>query len=343
MWFRVPADRGLELRGEPFASCAIVPAMKRSEPLVLPDNLPLCPQFIEGAHEYMQVVRWWSAEVGARLSPVPIVARESPAGPVTGRVAFFSGGIDGLYTMLEARDRLDAAVFCHGIDFQLGSELAESAFVRNREWLATHSMPLWPMSSNARFVGHQLGVRWNTHNGACLAGFGHAFRAERVLIAAGHAWMDYCGGGTHPLSETRLSSAATTIEHHGYGPMRWQKLERVAQAPGALDLVRVCWQDVGYNCGRCEKCRRTMLLLHLLGLETDSFPPTRHLHDVLPETITDWEGLAYMNQALVLARRRRATEAVRLITGRIRRWKQRRWLARADQAFLGGLLARLRS
>lgn len=342
LWFRIPADRDVALRGEPFISCLVVPAMARGEALELPDSLPVCPVFLDGVRQYMDVVRWWGPLLGTDLVPVPIRATESSSPPCNDRVAFFSGGVDGLYTMLEAQDRLDAVVFSHGVDFQLDSELAHDAIERNRAWLASHDMPLWTMSSNARFIGHHFGIGWNVHNGACLAGFGHALGVERILIAAGHAWLDCIGAGSHLLSDPLLSSAATTVEHHGFGPMRWEKLARIADEPGVLGLLRVCWQDRGYNCGRCEKCRRTMLLLHLLGLESTSFPPARKFEDVEPGSISDPDGAAYVEQALVLAHRLGNDRAARRLEVLLRRWRVRRWAASADHAFLGGLLHRLR-
>lgn len=342
LWFDIPADRAGELRGEPFLACLIVPAMARNVTIELDPALPVCPDFLAGVHAYMQVVRFWEAELGHALRPIPIRADIDPAGPGVDTMAFFSGGADGLYTLLEEESRITGTVFCHGVDFQLGSALAKQATSRNREWLAARDLPLVEMASNARFVGRTLGIGWNAHNGACLAGYGHALGAREILIASGHSWLDCMGGGTHQLSDPCLSSAATRVEHHGHGPMRWQKLQRVLAEPGVAELLRVCWQDKGYNCGTCEKCRRTMLDLHLLGITSPAFPRTDRFADVHPGRVRDWEAASYLRQSLHLARQAGHREAEGVLRSRLRDWGRQQWLRRADAAFLGGALRTLR-
>ncbi|MEO8478231.1 MAG: hypothetical protein ABI542_01265 [Gemmatimonadota bacterium] len=342
LWFDVPSDRSGELRGEAFLACVIIPAMARNSAVEVDPALPICPDFLAGLLAYMQVVRFWSDEIGHRLCPVPIRAETEPPSPGIGTLSFFSGGVDGLYTLLEERPRITETVFCHGVDFQLGSALAAQATSRNRAWLADHDLPLLEMASNARFVGHHLGIGWNAHNGACLAGYGHALGAREILIASGHAWSDFLGGGTHVLSDPLLSSAATRVHHHGFGPMRWQKLLRVLAEPGVDELLRVCWQDKDYNCGECEKCRRTMLDLHLLGVTSPAFPSTARLTDVIPSRVHDWESACYMRQTLCLAQHVGRRDAEAVVQSRLRDWDRRQWLRRADTAFLGGALRRLK-
>lgn len=57
---------------------------------------------------------------------------------------------------------------------------------------------------------------------------------------------------------------------------RADKVRMLAREPLALRHLRVCWEkDEGtYNCGRCEKCLRTMTSLHALGVlaECETFP-----------------------------------------------------------------------
>lgn len=338
LWFDLPASQSGELRGEPFLACLVAPAMARGEAVALDDALPVCPDFLEGVHRYMETVRQWRADLGRELRPVTLHVSCDPPPPTIGVGSFFSGGIDGLYTLVEEQDRLTTAIFTHGIDFQLDSELAAHAASANRSWLDGRGVPLLEMASNARFVGRDLGARWNVHNGACLAGYGHALGLSEIVIASGSAWMDWMGSGSHLLTDPLFSSATTKVTHHGHGPMRWEKLARVVQEAGVVDLLRVCWQDKGYNCGRCEKCRRTMLDLHLLGIQSAAFPPTSRLEDVLPAPIRDWESACYFRHSLVLAERTGQQRAVKLLRSRLVAWERRRWLRDAEAAFFGGRL-----
>jgi hypothetical protein len=46
-----------------------------------------------------------------------------------------------------------------------------------------------------------------------------------------------------------------------------EKVGAIARHQVALDWLRVCWRNPkgAYNCGRCEKCLRTMISLHAAG------------------------------------------------------------------------------
>jgi hypothetical protein len=342
LWFRLPAGRDGELRGEPFVCAALAAAMRAGTAIEVDPALPVSEAFLAGAERYMRVMRLWGPALGRAMEVVPVRARTAPTRSTAGRGAFFSGGVDGMFTMLEARDVLDAGVFVHGIDFQLDNPMAAEACARNAAWLRGIGKELLVMSTNLRWVGMALGVRWNDHNGACLAGMAHALGLAEAYIASGHAWLDWMPGATHRVSDPELGGDLLRVHHHGFGPMRWEKLQRIAREPGALQLLRVCWHDRAYNCGECEKCTRTMYLLHLLGLEAPSFPPPSSPMALQPAPITSVNDRSYAVQALALARLRRDGAAVALLEAQLRRWEWRSLLLRADQAFGGGMLRRVR-
>ena len=344
LWFRLGGRPPAAMRGEPFIAASLVPAMLRGGALIVDPGLPASPDFLEGARRYMNVFRFWGPGLGLDLRPVEIVAEEAPAPPPEpGRdtALFFSGGLDGMWSLLELGASVTQAVFVHGIDFQLDNPMARLAAERNREWLARHGVPLLEVESNIRFVGTRLGVRWNKHNGACLAGLGHLIGAATSVIASGFSWHFTGCNGTHLATDPLLSSSTRQIVHHGFGKPRWRKLEQIAREPGALDLLRVCWQDREYNCGQCEKCRRTMLLLDLLGLRSPAFPEAR-VSSLVPSRVDDPEGMHYLRQALELARLRGRRDVTRQIEATLR---HQQWIETArhlDDAFLGGKARRLR-
>jgi len=342
LWFRIPGDREVALRGEPFVCAALVAAMRRGVPIEVDPGLPVSEAFLAGVERYMNVMRLWAPALGQRLQVVPVRARTAPTPFTTGRAAFFSGGVDGMFTMLEARHALEAGVFVHGIDFQLDNPMAEVACARNAAWLGGIDKALWVMSTNLRWVGMRLGVRWNDHNGACLAGCAHALGLAEVYIASGHAWLDWMPGATHRVIDPELGGDRLRVHHHGFGPMRWEKLQRIAQAPGALELLRVCWHDRAYNCGECEKCIRTMYLLGALGLEAPSFPSPSSPAALTPGPITNVNDRSYALQALALARHLQDETSTTFLEAQLRRWTWRDLLLRSDRAFTGGLFTRAR-
>ena len=81
--------------------------------------------------------------------------------------------------------------------------------------------------------------------------------------------------GSHPLTDPRWSSHRLRIEHDTMRHSRLQKTAAVAQWDLGLKALRVCIsrKSEDLNCGRCEKCLRTMLMLLCLGkLAAAPFP-----------------------------------------------------------------------
>jgi hypothetical protein len=292
--------------------------------------------------DWAGIVRFWPGLTHHRMSRVPIEAEIAPPTGGQGVGTFFSGGVDGTWTFLHPPTPITHAIFVHGIDFQLDNPMALEAARRNRSWLSGHGTPLVEVRSNIRWVGHAFGLGWNAWNGAGLAAIAHVLGLRTTLIASGHHWREHFLAGSHPLTDPLLGSAARELIHHGAGMQRWQKLEAIAAEPGVLDLLRVCWQDEAWNCGRCEKCQRTMLLLFLLGIEANTFPRVTRFEELAIGVPHDLESRAHLSQALDLARRQGHRAAERLLRRRLRGWEWRRVARDADDGFLGGRIRRWR-
>jgi hypothetical protein len=136
----------------------------------------------------------------------------------------------------------------------------------------------------------------NIYHGAFLAGLAHCLggRFRKVKISATFDAANLEPWGSHPLLDPFYSSAHMAIDHHGLEMSRLTKTAIVAEWPVGLDHVNVCVspEAVGENCGRCEKCLRTMLALTALGKlnATAAFPR----RDLRAEDLTNLEiGNAY--------------------------------------------------
>ncbi len=338
LWFRLPADWPVRLRGEPFAAAALPLAMANGTPLELDPALPVSPTLLDGMARLQEVFRLWGPRFRHRLAPVPVRATAETDGPPSDTVlSFFSGGVDGLYTLTRAPVPVSHAVVVRGIDLQLDNPLWDEICDRNRGWLARRDIPLLAVESNIRFVAHDLGVRWPMYFGAALAAIGHALGAGTLLIAAGHTWRELWPDGSHPVTDPLWSSDAVHVVHHGREAKRWEKLAAVIDEPGVPELLRVCWQDQGYNCGRCEKCLRTMVLLRLLDRQSPAFPPLDDLGLIARLTPSDVSEACFVEEALALANSRGDLDAARALSTSLRRWYLRRlagttkrWLLRRD-------------
>jgi 7-cyano-7-deazaguanine synthase in queuosine biosynthesis len=67
--------------------------------------------------------------------------------------------------------------------------------------------------------------------------------------------------GSNFITDPLWSSGYTQIIHDGADSRRNDKIKFIAENSNALSILRVCWQDKGYNCGQCSKCLRTMVAL----------------------------------------------------------------------------------
>ena len=91
-------------------------------------------------------------------------------------------------------------------------------------------------------------------------------------------------GASHPLIDPYYSGAGLQIRHEDLTKSRLDKVRIVANWHEGLQNMRVCGPNwPGENCGRCEKCIRTMLELLALGVldKTEAFP----LNDVSADQV----------------------------------------------------------
>lgn len=275
LWYEFPAGSGISERVEPFVCAALVPSMHAGSDIVVPDHLPVCPVLLKNLHKVQEIFLCRQNELALRLKPVLIKGgRHQPADNNGRTVSFFSGGIDGTHTYLKEKHNIDDLLFVRGIDIQLDNgALYDDAYRRNQQFLNSEGRDLVAAASNIRYLGHRHKISWNSWNGAGLASIAMAAGYKHCLIASGKSYADFFPDGSSYVSDHLLSSAGCHIEHHGAGAARVEKTAVIAANPGALSILRVCWQDKDYNCGDCEKCLRTMVALELLGVTGAPFPP----------------------------------------------------------------------
>jgi hypothetical protein len=229
----------------------------------------------------------WARTTGERLERVEVTA------PATARsrqgsssAAFFSGGVDSFYTLLRNVQRYPASdarsiqhlVLVHGFDVGLDDSGLFAQVEREARRAADRfGRNLLTVATNARAVTG--GVDWGRYgHGAALAAVGLALApmVHTVFIPSTAAFSELKPWGSHPALDPLWSTEQLEFVHDGAEAMRHEKIRFVASSASALESLRVCWEnrDGAYNCGRCEKCLRTMLELRLCGAldRADRFP-----------------------------------------------------------------------
>ena len=111
--------------------------------------------------------------------------------------------------------------------------------------------------------------------------------------------------GSHLAIDHLWSTEALSFVHDGWEASRMNKIDwQIAHSPLALKHLRVCYnneQQATYNCGKCEKCLRTMVSLYAAGVldRAETFPSQidpNHLAavtiDGYDDAVFHWENLA---------------------------------------------------
>jgi hypothetical protein len=288
-------------------------------PLVLPAAMhhgatleidrPLSPSTASRLAETMAYLARWDR----RLQPVPVLAgapacEEAAAGAAA---SFFSGGVDSFYSLLTHLAELEALVFLHGYDIRRAhARLGEQAVSTVKAAALHFDKEVVEVDSNWRSLLDEY-VEWEPQGHRLFlaaAGLLLAPRFGRIYVPAGYVSDDLVPARTDPGFYPAWSRPNLRLLADGVNAARVQKVELVANSQVALDGLRVCWENCGgaYNCGRCEKCLRTMATLRILGV-LDRCPTFTHpldLDALARVYVYDDNLAAYLRENLELLRSR---------------------------------------
>jgi hypothetical protein len=290
-------------RYEPFAVAMTPIAMRRDVPLSVP--APISPRLRRGVSNAQRILHAWNRE----LHPVEIQAlgEEEVASDAGGVACFFSGGVDSFYSALENRDRLDALIYVHGFDVALADSARRDHVARTLRSAAEElGLPLIEVECDLRLVSNRY-ADWGTQaHGAALASVAllTSKHFREVLIPASHSYRDLLPWGSHPLLDHLWSTEAVRLVHDG--PVtRPEKLRVVGNSKTAMRHLRVCFgQGIsGLNCGRCEKCLRTLAGLRAVGAQErcTTLPEVLPLRRLARTPIKDESTMAFARENIAAA------------------------------------------
>ena len=278
-----------------------IPAMHLGEKrIVIEGNI--CPTLREGLITAMAIMKEWS---GGGLKPLSLEAGTLSAAQYSGtsrRAALFmSGGIDSLYALRTNRKIypethpgfIKDCLLVHGFDIGGVVErgMKYSVFERAKKAMAAVAedtdVSLIPVYTNIRHLCDDRDLWLTKFFGSVLAAVAHAFdsRINLAYIGSSYDLPNLRPCGSHPLLDPEYSSYDLTIRHRDVEVSRIDKIRSIADWDIALDNLRVCLANVKerLNCGKCEKCVRTMLGLEAVGVleKIHSFEEKRVSADLL--------------------------------------------------------------
>ncbi|MGH2595266.1 MAG: hypothetical protein ACRDH7_04805 [Actinomycetota bacterium] len=275
---RFAADLSCDPHG--FLVACVPPALRHGERRIAIDE-DICPELHDGLQTAMQLLQHGS---GRTAPPLCIEARSTTrasAKRAEARAgAFLSGGVDSLTTLRLNRlayapdhpRSIADCLFVQGFDIDVddtaGFELALSSLA---EVVRDTGLTLVPVRSNVRDLERDTAFWMRESHASALAGVAHAFsnRFRSVTIASTFNLKRLPTlYGSHPLLDPCYGSSALRVLHDGIRYTRLDKVRIVAGWDVGLQNLRVCTRRNHpglLNCGRCEKCTRTMLELMVLG------------------------------------------------------------------------------
>lgn len=271
---------------------------------------------------------------GVRLTTAGVPA---PSGASGGVAAMFSAGVDSFFTVLRHRDRLDALIYVVGFDVRLGSPALGDALALVRSAAAMLELPLIEVRTNLRDVLDDY-VPWDDQHGAALASVALLLsdRFVEVLVPATHTYDELYPLGSHPVVDRLWTNGAVALVNDGGGFDRATKVGAISSLASARSTLRVCFQfaDGVVNCGRCEKCVRTMVGARIAGVADgfDTLPAVRgprrlaRVAATVPlHRATTWRWYQLLLRREVHDPALRAAVEVAMARWRVRRWRTPRW------------------
>jgi len=335
IFYRVPKPFQVSLAGDPFLASALLPAMLKGETIEVDPGLAVSPRLLRNLAVVQEIHHRWNPD----LKIVRIEARTA-AGPAlnTGAFSFFSGGVDSLYTFLKRRREITHAVYVHGFDFLRTRDEFLAAAERNGSFAAGFGKTLIPVETNHHAYDYHLGLSRLLTQGSTLASVALVLGFPRAYIPSSFSYSELVPLGSHPLLDPRYSTEAVEIVHDGAEAGRVEKLTAVAACEPALANLVVCIDEMNGNCGRCEKCLRTMVALASLGVRAPLFPELPPLKSIRRRYREEYPRLLSENLELALHAGR--SDLARVLRSIERRTEWIRLSKDADRVLFGGALLR---
>lgn len=308
VYFDVPSSKAdyLYKSYDPFLSGSIVPAFFAGEERIKIAG-KVCPVLKRGLLHNMQWLSYWY-KPGYSIPRVEAeVTVDYQLDNPRHAASFLSGGIDSLCTLrlnhLQFPEghpqRIKDGVMVFGFDIA-GQEHELNEDHEQQFKIALGALEqishgadinLIPIYTNIRYLNDDITFWMYKSHGAALtaAALALANKIDSIYVGSSYDIPNMQPWGSHPILDPNFSSQYLNIRHDGAELSRLEKTKIVAEWAVGLNNMRVCVANKGtLNCGKCEKCVRTMFQLEALGkLSESSAFPTRTVNPemLLPITI----------------------------------------------------------
>jgi len=285
LWFAFPSSYREHLTDHlnGFAVALLPLAMTLGEDLRMEGVLS--PRLLRGMEEYQRIQCAWRPTPFKAVGIEPDQLQPAGLGPLeTGVACSFSGGVDSSYTVWRhlpenepnRRYRISHCLMINGFD-------ADSD-VENAGHFSRIQKSIEPMLEDLGL--HLVVCRTNymsfSDPNILKQSFGAMVTAPALVLGrlfscffvpASYRFDEFCRDGSHLMIDHLLSTESMETVHDSSHLIRPEKTATISNWSATHATLRVCFNATGYredtksivNCGRCEKCIRTMKTLEMSG------------------------------------------------------------------------------
>ncbi|HSQ26227.1 MAG TPA: hypothetical protein VLM80_03780 [Anaerolineales bacterium] len=253
---------------EALVAATLLPAMKTKAGSIQLQNQP-SPLFMQNLEKIQAIYKSWKP--GYQHVQIKATQPSLFTGTSGERVGlFYSAGVDSSYSLLKHQDQITDLIFIQGFDIPYDSQNLIEKRAEKIYRVADHlGIGVVEIQTNLRkFL--DTNVFWGLSHGAALACMGHLLSSEfsRIFIAPGYSQRALRPWGSHPHLDPLWSNESLEFIHNEEDLVRPQRVAQIANNQAILDNLHVCLHNLpsGLNCGKCEKCVRTMISLRALGV-----------------------------------------------------------------------------
>lgn len=265
---------------DPFAAACLIKSMRANEPLEI--NTPISHRLHVMLPRIRDIYHSWWPDL---FKPIDIFTKPRTTRdpePKDAMGTMFSGGVDSFYSLLKnyrnqsISDRpLTHIVFMRGVE----TPIERARGVENsEEWVkaVADKLGVRPIFGSTNVRTHIM-TNWEKYDhGSALASIGLCLSPilGYMCIPSAFSYRHLVSHGSSPLTDEMFSTDRMYIFHDGSEVTRAEKVESIVKWNKDLSLryLRVCLGNFGgaYNCGRCRKCVRTAIPLHVMGVAETS-------------------------------------------------------------------------
>lgn len=211
-------------------------------------------------------------------------------------IELFSGGVDGLNTLVRNHDVIERFVTVWGADIPCTNDKSwenaysgilkqakafglDSSFIKTDMRVFINERKLTRLMSDGGFNGH--GWWHDLQHSIALLGLSsivaYLYGCKIMYIAASYSVDDkkYHQCASDPSIDNLFKCAGISVSHDGYEENRQTRIQNIVDFANLNKMkipIRACYAShIGVNCCNCEKCGRTILGILAAGGDPSEF------------------------------------------------------------------------